>query len=314
MVHVKMPDTYASQLLEDSIRGITSFYLMREQSSGGFSAGRYMPATLEDTYYAVSCLKLLDNFITGVQTGKWNFPGAVPVETHMEFLKNRLSQEWSSSRRLFHILYCFNALRALTPENTSPACSTQSVINFLKERIRIMPVLDECFYALRTGHLGNNEMTISLDNLPPLTDYSIKSLAELRMLLYLARHGDNAEFVRISRQWLPWLKRCMNYDGGYGFFPGTTSYIENMHHAMESYRIMERKPEASGKSVGFIRASRSARGGFGRRCQGIPFPDSTWQATASLVFLTLNCGIYSAWKNGEVFERTGNNHEGYKSV
>ncbi len=286
MNHAQIPDTYASELLEASAPGITSFYLMREQPSGGFSAGRYMPATLEDTYHAIRCLKLLGHYETA-DTCRWQYPGMVPIDAHREFLEARLRQDWNHSRRLFHILFCLTAIESLTPGNTSPGYSPQSVMEFLMARIRTMPALDECFYAIRTCHLLNHDTAMALDNLPPLTDYSIKSLSELRMLLYLIRHSAaQAEVAGISRQWLPWLKRCMNYDGGYGFFPGTTSYIENVYHAMGSYSLMGEEPGEARKSVGFIRACRSARGGFGRRSQGIPFPDSTWYATASLVFLS----------------------------
>jgi len=292
MAAILQTATFASELLQNSIEGITTFFLLREQPSGGFSAGRYMPATLEDTYHAVRCLKAIDTFSADGQNSQWHFPGAVLVSTHIDFLKYRMAQDWNHSRRLFHILYCLNAFNFPVSEHNEGLFSTQSVRDFLRERIRIMPSIDECFYALRTARMFNNETTMPLDNMPPLTDYSIDSLAELRMLLYLTRHGDRAEFDRVSRQWLPWLKRCLNGDGGYGFFPGTTSYIENVYHAMESYRIIQAAPAKAHETVGFIRACRSARGGFGRRCQGIPFPDSTWHGTAALIFLSRNNDMF----------------------
>ncbi len=277
----------AARLLEESVDGIISFYMMREQESGGFSAGRYMPATVEDTYHAVRCLELLTLRASGATPHKPAPLAMISPEIHVDFLKTRLRQEWNNSRRLFHILYCIRTLAPLAFSETDPIVSMGRVRKFLMDRIKTMPALDECFFALRTAAMLGSKVSLPLDNLRSLTDYSITSVSELRMLLYLAVYsGDGTKPDGLCVRWLPWLQRCLNDDGGYGFFPGTTSYIENVYHAMESFRLMDALPEETAKTTGFIRACRSARGGFGRRCQGVPFPDSTWYAAAVLFYLS----------------------------
>jgi hypothetical protein len=277
----------ATRLLEESVEGIISFCLMREHESGGFSAGRYMPATVEDTYHAIRCLELLTTRASGGISNRPTPPAMISPEIHINFLKTKLRQEWNNSRRLFHILYCIRTLAPQALSETEPVVSGLRVRKFLVERIRTMPALDECFFALRTAAMLGNKASLPLDNLRSLTDYSITSVSELRMLLYLAVHsGDGTKPDGLCTRWLPWLQRCLNHDGGYGFFPGTTSYVENVYHAVESFRLMDALPEETAKTAGFIRACRSARGGFGRRCQGVPFPDSTWYAAAVLFYLS----------------------------
>ncbi len=276
----------AASLLQESIPGIQTYYLSREQDSGGFSAGRYIPATVEDTYHAIKCLHYLTKFIRQSTNSDMEcvFPNSIAVERHIDFLKGRLDQEWSSSRRLYHLLFCVNTLDSRHTYDICP--DKEKIREFLLFRVKEMPALDECFYTLRIASLFEHGLSIPLDIFPHLSDYSVKSVSELRMLLYLSkRQCHSAERQAICQQWIPWLHLCRNGDGGYGFFPGTTSYIENVFHAVMAYRLMGSSPEKPYEITGFIRACRSARGGFGRRCQGVPFPDSTWYGTGTLIHL-----------------------------
>ncbi len=277
----------AASLLQESIPGIQTYYLNREQDSGGFSAGRYIPATVEDTYHAIKCLHCLNRFIEQATDTdlQWDFPNFISMERHMDFLKLRLDQKWSNARRLYHLLFCVDILDS---RHTSGICPDEGKIReFILLRVKEMPALDECFYTLRIASLFEHGLSIPLDIFPHLSDYSVKSVSELRMLLsLLERMCSSAERRILWQHWRPWLQMCRNGDGGYGFFPGTTSYIENVFYTVMAYRLMQARPEKPYETTGFIRACRSAKGGFGRRCQGVPFPDSTWYGTGTLIQLS----------------------------
>ncbi len=287
-----MPDpspqyTDSATLMEKSLAGITEFFRSREQKSGGFSAGRFMPATVEDTYHAIRCLKAARNFHTDSVSDIWKYAGAAPIEAHLDFLMTRINEKWNNSKRLYQLLYSLNVLIDTHISAINPLCSDELIIEFLHTRIRVMPVLDECFHAARIIRLLTDAKKATLDNIPVLTTFPVKSISELRMLLYLSSVLSCALEEHDLNRWREWLRLCRNGDGGYGFFPGTTSYVENIYHALEAFRLLGTAPEDTGTTAGFIRACRSARGGFGRRCEGIPFPDSTWYAVAVLINLAV---------------------------
>lgn len=279
----KMSDI--SLILDESLLGVVNFFHVREQH-GGFSAGRYMPATVEDTYHAVRCLRLVIRFRRDGSRYEWESVLKMPVITHMGFITERLRGDWNNSRRLFQLLYCAYSLKSDFLSYMKPVCSMEKINNFLSMRMRRTPVLDECFHAARITDMLNCFSCISLDNLPVMADSSIKYISELRRSAYLHRHAGWRHWNDMQTGgWSEWLKLCRNGDGGYGFFPGTTSYMENVYEAFESFRLLGILPERVDSTVGFIRACRSARGGFGRRCQGIPFPDSTWYGVSVLMNL-----------------------------
>lgn len=279
-------------MLDESLSGAVNFFQVREQESGGFSAGRYMPATVEDTYHAVRCLGLV-MAIRQAGNRVWDHLMKNPVRVHLDFVTGRLRGEWNNSRRLFQLLCCAYNLAPDFMSYPESVCPVGKIEHFLETRLQRMPVLDECFHAARVRDIMPCSGKISLDILSLMTDYSIKSINELRMLLYLHRHSG-CRYLNCAGMtwWASWLRSCRNGDGGYGFFPGTTSYLENVYEAFEAFRLMNMVPEHVDSTAGFVRACRSARGGFGRRCQGIPFPDSTWYGISLLMSLLSMDSVY----------------------
>ncbi len=285
--------TDPSLLLQSSVKGIEAFYLLREQPAGGFSAGRYMPPTIEDTYHALRCLYAVTCFEKGQDQSsgwnRWKFPGNTPVKVHVDFIKNRLTQEWNNARRLFQLLYSLEIL--IQADDLHPDLSQfvqyPEVRSFIIEAADSTGAIDELFHAVRISRLLSSGHISPLDKIFHHTDYSIKSLSKLRMFLYLHRELSGNPTYTAVKKWKEWIDRCRNDDGGYGFFPGTTSYTENVYAALKCCVLLGTKPHERDKTTGFLRACRSGRGGFGRRCQGIAFPDSTWYCVSSLI--TLAC-------------------------
>lgn len=74
--------------------------------------------------------------------------------------------------------------------------------------------------------------------------------------------------------------------GRFGFFPGTTSFIENCHHALAALTMLGGAPDQPEKARQFVLSCQTAGGGFGRSLRAAPFLDSTWHALPSLRLLT----------------------------
>jgi prenyltransferase beta subunit len=82
-----------------------------------------------------------------------------------------------------------------------------------------------------------------------------------------------------------WLQRSQNGDGGFGFFPGTTSFIENSHAALAALSLIGAKPVDLVNARYFIISSQTGGGGFARSPGAAPFLDASWHGVASLRLL-----------------------------
>ncbi len=128
------------------------------------------------------------------------------------------------------------------------------------------PKLDEGFYLKLLGH--------PLEKVPALSPRP--TLEELFFYAYLAPEQ--------ARNYLPYVLRAQNPDGGFGFYPGTTSFLENAYYALKFLRVFKtqvKKPEALRDYV--IACWR--REGFARSPGGIPFLEATYQALEILSLL-----------------------------
>ncbi len=92
----------AKGLMADSVPGVMAYFASLEQRDGGFSAGSYLPPTVEDTYHALSALR-----ICGVETGETiDAFFRAPCIKHVEFVDSHFAGEPGSVRRLFQLLWC----------------------------------------------------------------------------------------------------------------------------------------------------------------------------------------------------------------
>jgi len=74
------------------------------------------------------------------------------------------------------------------------------------------------------------------------------------------------------------ISEAQNPDGGFGFFKGTTSYMENTYYACYILYHFNLKPKMLKKLKDFILSCWNVDGGFGRNSQGISFLESTYYA------------------------------------
>jgi prenyltransferase beta subunit len=89
---------------------------------------------------------------------------------------------------------------------------------------------------------------------------------------------DKQEIVR-------WVQLCQNGDGGFGFYPDTTSYMENIYCALEILSKLDASPLQIDLAQKYILSCQTKSGGFGRAPISFPFIESTFHAVTGLLLL-----------------------------
>ncbi len=234
------------------------YVLEREKEGGGFALTPGLPATVEDTYYAVRILELLGN--------------AEPLNRTRSYL-DRL--DWGISRRakiIYAILYLGRKF----------ACPKVCPFSFSPEITR---VLEEAYYWQKIYKLGENapvcQARVDFD-LSALVLPANPTIRDLRY--YLALKADRLPPSEVAH-WVRWAQACQSPAGGFGFKPGTTAFMDNILPALEILRQLGHAPLHGQKLVDFILACQTRAGGFARTSGGAPFLECSYQALKSLYLL-----------------------------
>lgn len=246
---------------------VLGFVLARQKKSGGFSATPMLPPTAEDTYYALRILTTL----------KQHSSSLYDQDTVLKDYLFRLGQtEWRSARTTFHLLA--SSCMAAVPVDIPKADM------FVKKRIGETADLAEHYYCariarevlgltdegVRTGQLAGDHATLTWHN-----------ASELWMNLYLI-YGGHAE-IQVARRdkLVAWLQACQNYDGGFGFLPGSTSFIENSYTCLRAFSLLNAAPQDPAGCQSFLVSCVTGAGGFSRASRATAFLFSTWHAIGS---------------------------------
>ncbi len=238
------------------ITRLRDFILSRQKNEGGFAAVPSLPATIQDTFQALEQLALLD-LHSPVQ-----LPAAVNKSGLRQLLERYRGDESDSLPP--RLLYYLTRIAAFAGEEisfSSPQPSSDESYENLYFLSRISPVpLPEDWQPgrqtwkfCRELYFGLSLKTGTFENLDILTT---------------------------------WLRACQNGDGGFGFFPATTSYIENSHYCLASLAILGASPGNIKAAREYIISCQTAAGGFARTGKAAPFLDSSWHALLALKALT----------------------------
>jgi len=111
------------------------------------------------------------------------------------------------------------------------------------------------------------------------------TIKELTMYLRLKSRIQESEKNKLIR----WILRCQNPDGGFGFLPNSTSFIENTYFALKALNLLKVEkntiqPNLS-KALSFILSCYTGRGGFARKSGGAPLLEATYYSIYSLLLL-----------------------------
>ncbi len=153
--------------------------------------------------------------------------------------------------------------------------------SFITRRLAETTDLEERYFCCRIEReilAGHGERFLSLAG--PASAWRFRAASELLMLLYLAPEsaGQQQEFI-------DWLRSCQGFDGGFGFLPGTTSFIENCFDCLAGLALLHGTPKDPLGCRSYILACWTRSGGFARKNGATAFLSSTWHAVGALSLL-----------------------------
>ncbi len=240
---------------------ILQFVLARKRQSGGFAMTPLLPASLEDTYHAVKILKILAH--------------PIPSSTKAYIASLRWS-DYYLPKNLYQLAILYQAMEQVLPTKE------------LSETIRCILK----WKKLSLEHLTYLARLLKLLNLGMLKATLCQRISfdRWRVLKELYHIMDCTQVCHISlpQKAASWVKQCQNGDGGFGFMPHTSSFLENTYYALKLMLYLKTKPENIRQCRQFIRYCYvSSRGGFARSPGGVVLLESTYHGLSALKMLEI---------------------------
>lgn len=245
-----------SRLLE--LSKVIQYLREREKKEGGFSFAPELYPDIEDTYYAIRIFQLLN---VGVDQNKT-----------ANYLKNIDLKEVGFPRAAYMLLYIHLSLGIVLP---------RQLIDLSSKDWTGFAMLDVQYFSDEMGRLLGRHLK-PLHSSSPFQFQTNESLQTLRkkvsILLDRDIDFDKGQIIR-------WVQSSQNGDGGFGFYPETTSYMENTYCALEILLKLDSAPMEIDLCQNYIISCQTVRGGFGRAPASFPFIESTFHAVAGLFLL-----------------------------
>lgn len=234
---------------------LRDFILQRQKPDGCFATAPSLPSTVADTWYGVALCCLLD---------------ALDPESAMHDALDR--------KKILLFVRRHDALRQGLPLR---------ILYFLSALERYAtgkwPGLPESLAARFNGHSLDCVHFFYLRRLFPRQYRRVRvsppdlGHATCRDIFFCLQGGVQGNSVMGA-----WLCRCQNDDGGFGFFPGTTSYMEYCDYALSALHLLGREPLSRQRAEDFIVHCQAGNGGFARAIRALPFLESSWHAMHAL--------------------------------
>ena len=213
---------------------------------------------IEDTYYAIRTLQLLKADVDRDKT--------------LNYLKSIDWKEVGFPRAVYMLLYLHLSLDITLPPQ---------LVDLSGQEWSRFRVLDAQYFSEEIAKLLNQSLN-SLPSLSPFQFHRHENLQTLRKKVsVLLNHGIDFDREEIIR----WVQLCQNGDGGFGFYPITTSFMENTYCALEILSKLNSSPLEIGVCREYILNCQTKGGGFGRAPMSFPFIESTFHAVTGWFFL-----------------------------
>ena len=264
---------------DQKLRGIFTaaipFVMARRKTTGGFGATPRLPASIEDTYHALNIISL---------ARQYNAADRDAIESVTE---NNLLSYLAACRRFvpagakitFQLLWCCR----IAGLEFDPAAVETAIVDKMRTSASRQDWYS-CARILIDVLGGKLPATAKKPNLAAILDRDWRSVDEAWMHMYLSQGFRNTS-PQAAPELIAWFRACQNGDGGFGFFPGTTSFIENCHTSLLALTFLGAAPLHPNRAFRFLAGCQTASGGFGRGLRAAPFLDATWHALAALAIL-----------------------------
>ncbi len=232
-------------------RETETFLTLRIKERGGFGATPLLPETLEDTYFGtLACYFLSKDLFKKVKPKILTFLG------HFEY-KNIIDPY-----KFYQLLQIYRLSEVEPPVK---------LIKFIKNLLKQFQSI-ESLNPLKIFSLWHLSKAVGDDKIQGLIENRVDSLKfqTLEELYYLSEIRE-----ALKRGYLDFVLRSQNGDGGFGFYPGTTSYIENTYYALKFLSSLAIPKSVFLRAYYFILACYNRDGGFSRRPGGISYLETT---------------------------------------
>ncbi len=240
------------------------FVLLREKREGGFGATPKLPATIEDTFHS---LKIIE-FLMGEREN--TLLDSRGIKRHREYLFRFFKRDLDLNlRSIYQILWSYNYLggdvKKFPVDSYLSEKGHGNSITGIYYKIKIFDLLERSFLFQK------NAVTFGFSGI----------LKRRWMSLFLSERLGLKMVERDKA--IYWLRACQNYDGGFGFMPGTTSFIENTFYGLRALNLLGGKPKDTEMVLNYVLSCRTKSGGFSRKANAAPFLDATYYAIGSLM-------------------------------
>ncbi|MFN3505342.1 MAG: prenyltransferase/squalene oxidase repeat-containing protein [Caldimicrobium sp.] len=229
-----------------------------KEESGGFGATPLLPATLEDTYFGTKALFFVDTILLKEISPKI-----------FTFVSKFFNENLTDPLSLYRIIRVYEFLEKPFPQDAKKIFT--NIIQYFKK-------LKSHFKRLFAFWYLSNELKVKSLKKRILQSLSEGTFRTLEDLYYLGQIDRE-----IWRKYENFIRESQNGDGGFGFYPKTTSYLENTYYAVKMLNGIESlKREIASKVLDFFKACENSDGGYSRKPGGISYLETTALALESL--------------------------------
>ena len=253
---------------EIDLNSVVKFIVDRKKEDGGFAQTPFLPHTVEDTFHAISILQQIQR-----DTNSNILKKLINTDNTINYLMHSLNQQWLDIKTIFQLTYSSKVV----------GIDLDILKTKVKEYFTKSIKNNTCsyYYGIMLFNIINEKFTFPFKNTLIIQNDRYTSKEVLMLITVRKYYNLPVDIGYLST----WLKECQTCDGGFGFYPGTTSYIENCHFCLKALSLLGSKPIDTAGVYNFILACQTESGGFARKNNGAPFLDAMWHAIAGLSIL-----------------------------
>lgn len=241
------------------LAGLQEFVMQRLRPEGGFAATPMQPHTIQDTFFAVDILDHLASM------GRENRVVSLAEGATGRYLRDYVRRHPAMPARTAFQIHRLSHHLGLSLQPRWQAGRSRGID------------YEELWYAAVLEDGG----TVSVSDRAP----GRRTVRQLCYYLKLWQRAWPGQRPEEAQELVQWLRRCQTPDGGFGFFPGTTSYIENSHYALAGLALLQGRPPRPDRAAAFLVSCQTASGGFSRNSKAAPFLDASWHAMRAIRYL-----------------------------
>lgn len=265
---VQMVAEQVSLLQQVDLVSLRDFVTRRFKEDGGFAATPMLVHTLFDTYYAIEILAIVQKLLNDGCAESF-----LVHEATQAYLVGFARQKNTIPARIKCQLTALLHRFSLPVKQLPPVESACRRFRSFEEQFYLTSLGEE------TPFVAEHDFFLSLP---------LKTVRECSFYLQWRQIGypEAIPGVRERNRIAGWLRASQNLDGGFGFYPGTTSYLENSFFALHALKEVKTFPADVRRAVNYILLCQAGTGGFSRSPAAAPFLEDSLYALRALAALS----------------------------